>query len=390
VKSPKTLLILLLALTTLGGAALAWRQYQELIDLRAAAMDPNERANLQKQLADLEKANRALQDQLAAIRTSGDENSDELMAGNASERPGGDQRGRGPRDNNGRGRGGFQQQFAAVRELMAKPEVQAMIAVQQKAVIESRYGALIKNLNLAPDQSDQLKTLLAERMTSRQDVLAAARDQGIDPRTDPAAFNKMVTAAQDEVNNNIKALLGDSGYSQLQNYDQTLPQRNIVNELQARLANSNAPLSSSQSEQLVQILAANAPQRQQATATVAQAGGDQPQGGRGGPGGGGGFGGLGRGGDLIGLTMAGGNAVVGPNAAPITPTAVAQAQPILTPQQTAALQQLQQQQQTAQQLQQLVRQTLQQNTPATQDQNGTNPTGTGTGTGGTRRRNGGG
>ncbi len=40
-KSPKNYVIALLALTTLTGGAVAWNQYQELIKLRAAALDFN-------------------------------------------------------------------------------------------------------------------------------------------------------------------------------------------------------------------------------------------------------------------------------------------------------------------------------------------------------------
>jgi hypothetical protein len=54
VKSPKTYIILLLAATTVGGAALAWRQYGELLELRAAAMNRDERADWQRRVWELE------------------------------------------------------------------------------------------------------------------------------------------------------------------------------------------------------------------------------------------------------------------------------------------------------------------------------------------------
>jgi hypothetical protein len=66
VKSPKNYLILLLLATTVGGAVFAWRQYAELVELRAAAMNRDERADLQKRLWELEKLNRELQGLIAA------------------------------------------------------------------------------------------------------------------------------------------------------------------------------------------------------------------------------------------------------------------------------------------------------------------------------------
>jgi len=148
VKSPKTYVILLLALTTIGGAGLAWQQYQELVQLRAAAMYKDERAEMLKRLAALEKLNKELQDQLAAARDAGGDNIVDM----ASADPG-DQPARGNQGGRGRGGRGDPQQFAAFRAMMAKPEVQALMNAQQKAAVDARYAALFKNLNLTSDQA---------------------------------------------------------------------------------------------------------------------------------------------------------------------------------------------------------------------------------------------
>ena len=54
--TPKNYLILFLVLITLGCGTLAWRQYQELVALRASALNNDERADLQKRLWAAEKA----------------------------------------------------------------------------------------------------------------------------------------------------------------------------------------------------------------------------------------------------------------------------------------------------------------------------------------------
>ena len=351
-QSPKIYVILVLALTTSGGVALAWRQYQELVELRAAALNQNERADLQKRIWDLEKLNRQLSDRLVASQSrpaSGGPDGPGALGAEDDGRRRGD---RGPEGGRG-GNPGAQQ--AALRELMAKPEVQAMIDLQRKLGIEQRYAALFKNLNLSPEQSEKLKRLLVDRQTTIQDVAAAAREQGITPRNDPESFRKLVADAQDQVTQGIRGVIGDAGVAQLQNYEQTLPQRNLVNDLQT------------QAEQLVQILASNAPARPA-----------NPGGGDGmGPGGPGALF-LGRGGDVGALADAfigglGGGAITaaldgarGGGTAPITPAAVNQAQAVLAQPQMTAQQQMQQQQQAQQQLQQLVRGTLQQNAPGAQ------------------------
>jgi hypothetical protein len=378
VKSTPSYVILFLALTTLGGAALAWRQYQELAELRAAAMNRQERADLMKRIWDLEKANRDLADQAGAFRTY--QELDDMLA-IAEERPDEEREGRSSRGGRGGrgegGRGGPPIQIAALRELVNKPEVQAMIGFQQRAAIEANYGPLFKSLNLSSEQAEKLKAVLADRQTTLQDVYAAAREQGISPREHPEAFRKLISDAQNEINNSIKGVIGEAGFAQLQTYEQTLPQRNLVNELQQRLSYTTTPLTPAQAEQLVQILAANAPPR---TTTTGTSGTLQPSmpgsSGRGGysmsglPSGfGGGYsGGPGRSDfGMVGAALGGpGGAMVGSvldgrsasRTAPITPNALNQAQGVLAQPQLSALQQIYQQQQNQQQIQQLIRETL--------------------------------
>jgi hypothetical protein len=354
------LALLVVALLATGG--LAWRQHLEVQRLRDAALASSDGDDLRRKVADLQRANRELQDQLAASKAGARDDGDESADMTERPAPGGNRRDGGPRFNRG-------QQFAAVRELMNKPEVQAIVAKAEKAAVDARYAALFRNLNLTPEQADRLKALIVERQNTVQDVAAAAREQGINPRSDPDAFRKMVADAQKTVDDSIKTVIGDQGLSQLNNYEQTMPQRNLVSTFQQRLAVGDTPLSATQAEALVQILAATAP---------ASTGGNQGFGGPradfGGMGGriGAVVGGFGGGG--------GGGGVVGPGSVPITDTAISRASAVLSTSQLNALQQLQEQQQTAQQLQQMYRSALQ---PA----NGTGAASQGGATG--RRRGGG-
>ncbi|MES2696770.1 MAG: hypothetical protein V4773_25100 [Verrucomicrobiota bacterium] len=372
--TPKNLAIGLLALATVGGAILAWKQYGELVELRASALNREERSDLQKRIADLERKNREMQDRMAA-RTRRAEDG-EAVAAEGSE---GERRdGRGPGGPGSRGRPGDPRQMeAAMRELMAKPEVQAMMNLQQKAGIESRYAALFKNLNLTADQAEKLKSLLAERGNTLRDINEVARAQGIDPRENADAFRKLMTDSQNELNGSIKSVLGEQGYAALQTYEQTLPQRGVVEQLQRQLSHTDLPLNPSQAEQLVQILAANSPQRTTTTGTGSTTATNVavdfgPGRGPGGPGGGMDGGRVLIGGPGMGMGPPGG---LGGGTATVTPAAIAQAQTVLAGPQVAALQQIQQQQQTQQQLQQLIRDTLSASQPTTPT------TGSGTGTG---------
>ncbi|MEI6051237.1 MAG: hypothetical protein WCQ44_00920, partial [Opitutaceae bacterium] len=234
-KSSKTYLLVILACTTIGGAAYAWKQYQELIQLRAAALGTDERSDLQKRLWAAEKRAKDLADQLAAARTRGegatDENPDPANPDNANR---GNRGNRGPGGPGGRG--------GDIMAALQKPEIQRLLATQQKAQLDARYASLFKNLNLTPAQLEKFKNLLVERQTSMMDVMTAAREQGINPRTDPKGFQQLIAGTQGEIDASIKAAIGDNAYSQYKNFDQTAPQRGTTDQLSQRLSYSATPL----------------------------------------------------------------------------------------------------------------------------------------------------
>ena len=325
----KTYSIIALALTTCAAAALAWTLYLQVIKLRAAALDDPAKADLQKRLWDLEKRNKDLEAQLARRRGNPAGDVTDATADTAGEAA---DAGRGPGGRFNRRGGGF----ANLETLLDNPEFNKLWTQQQKDRVKLAYSDLFKQLKLSPDQADKLNNLLVERQESILDVLAAARAQGVGGRDQIGALIQQANAS---VDSQIQSLLGPDGYAQYNNYLQTQPQRNQVNELQTRLAAAGVPqLQDYQTQQLTQILAQNAP-----------AAGN---GNGGGPRGGGGFGGMGGMGGIMGGMF--GNNVTGPT---ITPTAVTQAGTVLTGDQMQALQQMQQEQAAQQQLMSLLRQT---------------------------------
>ena len=349
-KSPRSYLVVILACTTVGGAAYAWKQYQELIALRAAALSGDERADLQKRLWASEKRAKDLSDQLAAKRDSA--GSEETMAEVEDGAAPGE---RGPRgDRRTRGPGGLTNALSTLQ----KPEIQRALALQQKGQLDARYASLFKSLNLSPAQLDKFKNLLVERQTSAMDVFTAAREQGIDPRRDPEAFRSLLASTQADIDAGIKASIGEEGFKQYKSFEQTMPQRATTDQLSQRLSYTATPLTAAQSASMVQILSQTAPQRTAATtgqissrpAGVSESAG----GGRGSPAvmlagnlGGGMLGGF------------GGGANTG---TPITDAAVNLAQGVLSGPQVDALRQLQREQAAQQKISQTFRETMGGNT----------------------------
>ena len=311
---------ILLAVLLLGSAGFGLSQINEInkLKLNLAALD-QERADLQKKIWDLQKRNGELENRL--VRSPGGTAAAGEPAGDVL--AGGDPFG-GPR-----GRGGFDGgRFAA---MMANPEIQKLLAVQQRGALDGRYSSLFKQLQLSPADLDKFKNLLVEKQAAVMDVMAAARAQGLAGPDNRDQVRQLVQNAQAEVDTTIHASLGDAAYAQYQSYEATLPERNTVSQLEQRLSYSSTPLTDTQSAQLVQLLAQNAP--------------------AGNPGNGGG--GLGA---LLGRGGLGGGT-------PITNEVVTQAQNILQPDQLAALQELQKEADAAAKARQQIRAGLSGQTP---------------------------
>jgi hypothetical protein len=312
-----------LILIVFGLSTLAWKQHQELVALRAAALTSGERADWQKRVWAAQKRAQKLEDELAAARAG----KTATTAGEAAT-PG---RGAPPRGDFGRMISGFV-------SMMDRPEMARLLAVQQKAQVDARYAALFKKLGLPPDKLAQFKSLLADRLSTPIDVLAAASQQGVNPIQDPQAFRQLVQSAQAEIDGKIQALLDPGTYAQYQDYVQTEPQRAVVSQLQQTLSYTDTPLTAAQADQLVQILAQTAPARAGGASGptvgyVATAG----------PGGGG---------AAFAMAVPPPDGGGGPGGSLVTDAAVAQAQGVLSTPQIQALQQIQQQQQAAAQLRQ--------------------------------------
>jgi hypothetical protein len=316
VKSPKNLVIFILSAAFLAVGALAWHQYRDLLVLRAQLADADNVA-LRNQLASAKKTIKSLQEQLAAMRGRRGGGFGDLADGEQGDNPGGP----------GRGRAGGR--FGAFASLAGNPEFQKLLAIQMKGRINQTYGALFKALNLSPDQVAQFQQLLADKQQALMDVMQAARAQGISAQNDPEGFKSLVNQAIAQTDQSIQQALGDAGFQQYQQYQQTLPERNTVNSLQQSLSYTQTPLTDDEANQLISLLQQTQPQRAGSGTSGTTNGGDA------GPG-------------IYSLLNGGGTARV-------TNDALAQAAGILSAPQVSALQQLQTQQQAQQQMQQMMR-----------------------------------
>lgn len=205
--------------------------------------------------------------------------------------------------------------------MMDSPEMQQLVSLQFRRMLDTRYAGLFKNLKLTPDKLDEFQHLLEEKQNTMRDVVAAMRSQGLSPGRDNAdEMQTLMRNANAEIESQIRTTLGDAAYAQYQTYETSQPQRNTVDRVQQRLSYSGQPLTDQQASQLLDLMV-------QASPPAAETN-------------------TGRGGPLRRVVSAG----MGLDSAPITPQVLAQASGVLSSTQLAALQQIQLEQEAQMQL----------------------------------------
>jgi len=145
--------------------------------------------------------------------------------------------------------------FSALLDFLGNPAMQKQTLMSAKVRLDGQYSAFFKNSNLAPDQIEQFKNLIIEKQMVGFDSMVVARQNGIEPGSDPQSFFRVVGESQQAVDSQIAALLGAEGFTRFQQYQETIPARNTSVLLEQALSYSPNPLTSDQTSRVVQILA---------------------------------------------------------------------------------------------------------------------------------------
>lgn len=109
------------------------------------------------------------------------------------------------------------------------------------------YGAIFKQLNLSPDAQAKVTAILMQPQQKLEQVAFQAAQSGIFPAP-PSPQDLQQEKIQRD--NALRSALGDDGFAQLQQYETTIPDRTIIDQMNQQDAN----LTDAQSAQLLQIL----------------------------------------------------------------------------------------------------------------------------------------
>jgi len=145
--------------------------------------------------------------------------------------------------------------MAGMMKMLNDPKMKEMIKSQQKSVmgpmLDKQYGALFQQLNMTPEESAQLKTLLLNKTLAGADAGISMMDGSMDA-TKRAELAKQMKTERDGYDAQIKEFLGDA-YPSYQSYEKSVPDRTVVNQFGDQLTGENA-LNADQQSKLVQAM----------------------------------------------------------------------------------------------------------------------------------------
>jgi hypothetical protein len=144
---------------------------------------------------------------------------------------------------------------AQLRQMMASPEGREMTRASARLTMARQYPHLGAELGLTPAEVERLYDLLAKQ---RSDQMAETMASAGDLPADQAAAEELQRKRTEQRQANeaeLATALGDK-YPQWQTYQQTLPLRQQVAQLQALLGGASDALGDAQARPLVATLAA--------------------------------------------------------------------------------------------------------------------------------------
>ena len=133
------------------------------------------------------------------------------------------------------------------------PEAEAFFLSSRRAGLAAKYGPLIRALRLTPEAAAKFQDAFIRLEEERMDLAAVLRTKGADANDNSVARLQAKAGADYEASQ--RALLGEAGFRQLQNYERTSTTRDMVSAIAGVAAVERAPFTPQQADALVQAIA---------------------------------------------------------------------------------------------------------------------------------------
>lgn len=135
--------------------------------------------------------------------------------------------------------------------MMADPEMQKFVRDQQRQLLDPLYQPLIQRLGLTEDEADAFKDFLAD--TQMQGAQHATALFGTS-ETERAEAMRAMTAEREQSEAAIREFLGEPGYAEYTQYQETLGERAQLNQFRLQNARSEHALTDDQTEWLLLVM----------------------------------------------------------------------------------------------------------------------------------------
>ena len=142
----------------------------------------------------------------------------------------------------------------------SKPGFASMEVGKFRAALSLRYGAFYRARNLSEEQIAKFETALTEGYQGVVDIWSAASSLGIGSVGDTPTSTSLARMTSDPLkaaNENVKALLGEDGFKEYEQFDRTKTAREFTATVAGSVYGTEAPLTAQQGEALTRILDSN-------------------------------------------------------------------------------------------------------------------------------------
>ena len=141
-----------------------------------------------------------------------------------------------------------------IAKMFSTDEGRKMMRAQMTMGLKMQYGSLGKDLKLDPKVADQVLSLLGDRQAALTEATFAAMKNGT---IDEAAGKEIAAKSESlkkEYDEKLKAVLGDTGMTQLHDYERRLGDRMMLNMHEQQFTSAGSPLEQTQRDSLLQIM----------------------------------------------------------------------------------------------------------------------------------------
>src|SRR5688572_6727511 len=123
-----------------------------------------------------------------------------------------------------------------------------------QAIVDARYGPLLRSLAFSSDVKSRLREFLVERQHAAIDVANAAMVAGLNPIRDLELIRRAITLAEQDVDADLGRELGPTVVLALHEFERGRAEQNTIDDLTLALAGTGEPLRPAQQRRLRRIL----------------------------------------------------------------------------------------------------------------------------------------